>query len=162
MKWLQIKRYKLGDEKPVHELVKSVYDEFISHENSIEGNELFYNWIAPDSIARRQEAQNNLWIAWADGEVVGIIEIRDNKNITLLFVDKFYQSRGIATNLLQTALSVSIGRNPKLEKFFVHASLCSMPVYKRLGFKVTGKARKDKGIYYVPMELPIEKSNYQK
>ena len=153
----QIKQYNPGDEKLVHALVKTVYDEFISHENSKEGNKLFYDWITTENIAGRQQVQNNLWLAWERKKLAGVIEIRDKQHITLLFVDKLYQGLGIATQLFQKAINESIRRYPETDKFFVHTSLCSVPFYKSLGFKITGKARNKNGIYYIPMEIPISK-----
>ena len=155
MKTVQIKSFQSGEEQAAHQLVKSVYDEYVAPENTPEGNQHFYDWIAPDQIAKRQEKQNNLWLAWDNVQLAGLIEIRDGNNITLLFVDKAWQKRGIATLLFQTALKECLKRNPDLDKFLVHASLCSVPVYKSFGFKVTEKARKENGIYFVPMELQI-------
>ena len=157
MENFQIKSFKKGDEETIHKLVKTVYDEFVKHENTKEGNQLFYDWIAPENIAGRQKYQNNLWLAWSNDKLAGIIEIRDNKNITLLFVDRQFQGHGIASALFQTMLSECIKRETAINKFFVHASLCSVPVYKNLGFSVIHKTQKENGIYYVPMEMDIRK-----
>jgi len=151
----EIRQFIPGDEKLIHELVKTVYDEFISQENSKEGNQLFYDWITTENIASRQQAQNNLWLAWEQKKLVGVIELRDKQHITLLFVDKSYQGLGIATQLFKKSVNESMNRFPEIDKFFVHASLCSVPAYKSLGFKVTGAAKKENGIYYVPMEMQI-------
>ncbi|QGY47937.1 GNAT family N-acetyltransferase [Maribellus comscasis] len=155
MEEYSIKPFKQGNEKAVHQLVKTVYDEFVRHENTEEGNLLFYDWIMPQKIAARQKQQNNLWLAWSSNKIIGMMEIRDNQNITLLFVDKNYQKRGIARNLFQTALNEYKKREFNLDKFYVHASLSSVPVYKSLGFNVVSKARKENGIYYVSMETNI-------
>jgi hypothetical protein len=38
--------------------------------------------------------QINLLVAFLDSKLVGMIEIRDNKNTSLLFVDKEFQGQG--------------------------------------------------------------------
>ena len=155
----KIKEYKPGHEQEVYCLVKAVYDEFISHENSTDGNQLFYEWISPGEIANRQKSQNNMWLAWMGKELLGMIEIRDSNTVSLLFVNKYYQNNGIARHLFQTALTECTKRGSDIDKFYVHASICSVLVYKNLGFYVTGKAHKENGIYYVPMEMTINKED---
>ncbi len=155
MNLFRIKQYAPGNGQKVYSLIKAVYDEFVAPENSEGGNNLFYQWIAPNKIANRQKQQNNMWLAWDEEKIVGVIEMRDRNNITLFFVDKHYQNRGIARLLFQTAIAACTKRTPTIEKFHVHASICSVPVYKCFGFYETGKAHKRNGIHYVPMEMDI-------
>jgi predicted GNAT family N-acyltransferase len=153
---LRIEKYQSGQEKEIHQLIKRVYDEFVAPDYTDEGNRLFYQWIESDMIAERQRDEINLWVTLDDSEkIVGIIEIRDNKNITLLFVDKAWQGQGIAKRLFTTALSEIIRRIPALRKLAVHASPCSVQAYKKLGFNETGEMQEESGIKYLPMEMDI-------
>lgn len=99
MDTLKIEKYQVGQEAAIYQLVKRVYDEFVSVDYCEEGNTFFYNWIQPSRIAERQCKQVNIWVASKNSELVGMIEIRDNKFISLLFVDKKYQRQGIAKRL---------------------------------------------------------------
>lgn len=36
-----------------------------------------------------------MFVALADSEIIGVIEIRDNNTISFLFVDKTFQGQGI-------------------------------------------------------------------
>ncbi len=89
--------------------------------------------------------------------LVGIIEIRDNKFISLLFVDKNYQGIGIARKLINESLKEVIKRDPNSDKIYVHASPYSIPIYKKIGFIATDKMQEENGIKYLPMEMEIKK-----
>jgi GNAT superfamily N-acetyltransferase len=157
MKTIRIERYQSGQKMMIHRLIKKVYDEFVSIDYSKEGNRFFYDWIKPLKIAERQCNQINLWVAFIDSKLVGMIEIRDNKRISLLFVDKAYQRQGIAKKLIDESLKECIRRDPKLEKVYVHASPYSISIYKKLGFIETDNMREENGMKYLPMEMIINK-----
>jgi GNAT superfamily N-acetyltransferase len=154
---IKIKKYKKGQETAIHLLIKRVYDEFVSIDYSNEGNKFFYDWIEPSRIAERQKSQINLLVALVDSKIIGMIETRDNKYISLLFVDKDYQGHGIAKKLFHESLKTCITRDAALEKFYVHASPFSIPIYKKLGFIETDNMQEENGIKYLPMEMKINK-----
>jgi GNAT superfamily N-acetyltransferase len=157
MNTVKIERYQSGQEIMIYQLIKKVYDEFVSVDYSNEGNRFFYEWIKPSKIAERQRNQINIWIAFIDSKLVGMIEIRDNKYISLLFVDKEYQGKGIAKKLFEKSLKEIIRRDPKLNKFYVHASPYSIPIYKKMGFIETDDMQEENGMKYLPMEMIIIK-----
>ena len=157
MNTIRIEKYQNGQEIMIHQLIKKVYDEFVSIDYCEEGNRFFYDWIQPSRITERQRNQINLWVAFKDLKLVGMIEIRDNKFISLLFVDKDYQGQGIAKRLFDESLKEIIRRDSKLDKFYVHASPYSIPIYKKLGFIETDKMQEENGMKYLPMEMTINK-----
>jgi predicted GNAT family N-acyltransferase len=55
------------------------------------------------------------------------------------------------------SLKETIRRDPKLDKFYVHASPYSIPIYRKLGFIKTDKMQEENGIKYLPMEITINK-----
>ncbi|MDP4187401.1 MAG: GNAT family N-acetyltransferase [Bacteroidota bacterium] len=153
---IEIIPYQKGQEEAIYQLIKKVYDEFVAVDYSVEGNDFFYDWIKPKNIAKRQKKQVNLWVAHSDSKIVGMIEIRDNKYLSLLFVDKEYQRRGIATSLFREALKVCIRRDPKMKKIHLHSSPFAIPVYKKMGFVPTDSILEENGIKYLPMEMAIK------
>lgn len=157
MNTIKIERYKKGQEIAIYQLIKKVYDEYVSIDYSDEGNSFFYDWIQPSRIVERQQHQVNLLVAFADSKLVGMIEVRDNKNISLLFVDKEYQRLGIAKRLFNESLKTCIERDSTLDAFYVHASPFSIPVYKKLGFVETNSLQENHGIKYLPMRMTIVK-----
>jgi GNAT superfamily N-acetyltransferase len=156
---VKIARYQNGQEISIYQLIKKVYDEFVSPDYTEEGNMFFYDWINPQKIAERQQNQRNILVATIDSEIVGMIEIRDNNRISLLFVDKLYQGQGIARKLFQQSLKNCMQKDSNLDKFYVHASPFSIPVYKKLGFIETDYMQEKFGIKYLPMEMTINNQN---
>jgi len=156
MDTIKIQEYQNGQEDAIHQLIKKVYDEFVSIDYSDEGNAFFYDWIQPFKIAERQQNQINLLVAFVDSIIVGMIEIRDNKNISLLFVDKEYHGQGIAKRLFLESLKMCTQREPALNMFYVHASPFSISIYSKLGFVETDIMQEQFGIKYLPMEMKIK------
>jgi len=152
---ITIERYSAGMESGLSQLVRKVYDEFVADDYTDEGNQFFYQWISAENIASRQSAENNIFVAYCAGELAGMIEIRSNENISLLFVDKQYQGKGIARKLFGKALEMCRNRNPKLSEFYVHASLFSVPVYEKLGFEKMDEMQEEHGITYLPMKTEL-------
>ncbi|MBN2612374.1 MAG: GNAT family N-acetyltransferase [Bacteroidales bacterium] len=157
MDTIKIEKYQKGQETEIYQLIKRVYDEFVSYEYTMEGNQFFYDWIQPDKIAQRQAENRNMLTATSGIKIVGVIEIRDNNRISLLFVDKEYQGQGIAKRLFHESLKFLIQNDSAPGKFYVHASPCSIPIYKKLGFIETESLQENHGIKYMPMEKKIKK-----
>ncbi len=157
MKKVNIEKFQIGQEESIYKLIKKVYDEFVSIDYSEEGNQFFYDWINPAKISERQKNQVNLLVAVVENQIVGMIEIRENLYISLLFVDKAFHGKGIAKKLYHEALQMLIQRDPNITKFYVHASPFSIPIYQKLGFKETDTMQENNGIKYVPMEMMVGK-----
>jgi GNAT superfamily N-acetyltransferase len=154
---IKIESYHNGQEIEINKLIKKVYDEFVAIDYTEEGNNFFYDWIEPSKIAERQKNQNNILVAIVNSKLVGMIEIRENKYISLLFVDKEYHGQGIAKKLFHKSLKTCIKRDATLDKFYVHASPFSIPIYIKLGFVETDIMQEQFGIKYLPMEMKIDK-----
>jgi len=93
-----------------------------------------------------------------EGEkLVGAVAIRDFCHVSLLFVDKAYQHRGIAKELFAKALAICIHEDPELDGITVNSSPYAVPIYKRLGFEVIGESTTNDGITFVPMKKSILK-----
>ena len=153
---INIEHYKNGQEILIYKLIKNVYDEFVAPDYTEEGNSVFCDWIAPAKIAGRQKDRLSLWVAIDAEKIVGMIEIRNENIVTLLFVDKNYMRRGIARQLFDKARTECLRKNPELDKFCVHASPYSIPAYEKLGFKATDEMQEQYGIKYLPMECPAK------
>jgi len=155
MNKIKITKYKNGQEVAINRLIKKVYDEFVAIDYTDEGNSFFYDWIEPSKIAERQHNQRTILLAMVGSMIIGIIEIRDNNRISLLFVDKEFQGNGIAKKLFRESLKACIQKDPNLDKFYVYASPFSIPIYKKLGFCETDIMQEKFGMKYLPMEMTI-------
>ncbi len=97
-------------------------------------------------------------VATLKDRIAGVIEIRQHDHISLLFVNKRLQRKGIAKDLLQKALEVMRTAKPDLERVTVNSSRYGVPVYEKLGFHRTGPERTVNGIAFIPMVLRLSGS----
>jgi GNAT superfamily N-acetyltransferase len=80
----------------VSEMVEKLFNEFIGIDYSEEGNNTFRDHIKPQNILKRTtEEGRQLFTAKLEGEIIGIIEIKNKSHISLLFVKKEYHRQGI-------------------------------------------------------------------
>ena len=77
-----------GEETAVSNLVARSFNEFIAPGFSEEGIDEFFKYANPRSLAKRSEGSHFVLVAEVDGEIAGMIEIRELKHISMLFVDK--------------------------------------------------------------------------
>jgi GNAT superfamily N-acetyltransferase len=136
-------------------LVRRVFDDFVAPGYSQIGVAEFYRYADPDALTARQN-NNHFTLVCLDGErMVGMIEMRANEHIALLFVDPAYQRRGIAAVLWGRALQICRENNPNLKTVTVNSSPFAVPVYARFGFKsLSGKVEKN-GFRFIPMGLDL-------
>lgn len=91
-------------------------------------------------------------VAFVDGELAGVVSVRDNSHLFHLYVAERFHRRGIARALWQAARDDAQARgNPG--RFTVKSSPYAVGVYERFGFKATGPRAEQGGLAYVPMLL---------
>ncbi len=145
------------DEAPaVAAMVIAAFDEFIAPDYSAEGIAEFHEFAAPDALVDRMAQDHFVRVAVADGTPVGMVEIRQNNHVALLFVDRAYQHHGIAKHLLKLALADARAANPDLARVTVNSSRFGVPAYERLGFRQTGPERTVNGIVFIPMAKQLD------
>ena len=142
-----------GEEVEVSELVARVFDEYVAADCTLEGIQEFLGYIAPDLMAVRSQAGHFAWVAKVKGKIVGMIEMRNDEHISLLFVDKGYQGRGISRGLFERAMVRSLKAEPDVREISVNSSSYAVGVYERLGFERCGPKERKNGISYIPMKL---------
>ena len=147
--------YRPGDEVPVHCLVRRVFDQFIRDDYNEEGQQMFARYIDPEAIARHQCEGCQMLLAETAGTLAGILEMRDFRHISMLFVDPEFQRRGIARSLIDRAVTLIRRVHPDLACVTVFASPFAVPIYGRLGFTAAGPETTVQGIRYTPMERPL-------
>jgi GNAT superfamily N-acetyltransferase len=113
------------------------------------------------SFVLDRPAGHVITVAESDGRLVGMIDVRDACHISLFFVERDSQGRGIGRALLETALSRARTTDPDLRAITVNSSPWAVPIYTSLEFVRVGPEQEREGIRFVPMErrLPGEDSN---
>lgn len=91
------------------------------------------------------------YVAHSSTTLVGMIAIRDYKQIYHLFVAESHHRQGIARALWEIAKKTVISSGNQ-QGIMVRSSLYAVPVYQRFGFKPTSPPQEKDGIVYVPMQ----------
>jgi predicted GNAT family N-acyltransferase len=140
--------FSVGEETEISSLIIKIFDEFIGSEYSELGQQNFRSFASPKSILERNMNGNILLTYKINKQIVGIIEVRENKHICLFFVDPTHHNKGIGRQLMQKLLQMLVG---KTESLSVYSSKFAEPIYQKLGFKSLGKLKEKDGIKYIPM-----------
>ncbi|NOV29844.1 GNAT family N-acetyltransferase [Methylomonas sp. ZR1] len=124
-----------------------------------DGAELFYSSISPQAIGSYIADANFLYlVGLLNGKLAGVVAVRNARHLFHLFVAPACQYQGIGTALALRAIELSLAASQS-EIFTVNASLPSVPFYARLGFQPLGPKIEDKGVAFVPMQLPSSALN---
>jgi len=146
---LDIKKATINDIDKIIIFVRNIYDEFLSHYHTKQGNNEFYMFIEYDEILYRiNRAEGEIFFtADNDNAIIGLIEIRYHSHIALLYVEKKYHRQGIAKKLFSF-----IKEKNDIKKCSVNSSMYAIDIYKKMGFIPSGKYFVEKnGLKYLPM-----------
>lgn len=93
-----------------------------------------------------------IFVAVYRGEIIGMISLRTNTHISLLFVDEAYHYKGVGRSLMKYACTYI---KEELDEFkvTVFASPYAVGFYHKVGFTDMDKEQKKDGIRYTPMSL---------
>jgi GNAT superfamily N-acetyltransferase len=128
---------------------------FEAHDYTAEGVESFLDFIS-DNVLYRMFIMGvyQLFVACDKKRLIGMISLRNETHISLLFVDERYHKQGIGRRLMEY-----VGNYVKTEEghrmLTVNAAPYAIGFYHRIGFVDTGRLQMSDGIYYTPMEMSI-------
>lgn len=140
-------------------LIKSVFDDFVAPGYTEEGIATFAAFTEPEALEFR-ESQSNYFVLVAKygTRLAGVIEIRDFSHVSLLFVERDFQGRGISRKLMEAAIvrcheaREAMDDQDVLEIMTVNSSPYALPIYQALGFSAVEPEQLKDGIRYVPMK----------
>ena len=112
-----------------------------------QGGETFTKIAAEDALAERMASDNLMLVCIADGTLVGLIEFKEGRHVTMLFVAPAWQRRGVGRSLMNSALEQA-----RTKVVTVRASLLSVAAYESYGFALAGAVGEIAGLVYQPME----------
>lgn len=129
--------------------------EFEGDDYSPEGIRSFEDFITNSGLKRMfVMGTYQVMAAYSDGRMVGVISLRNETHISLLFVDGHYHRRGIGRALILT-LAGYVKAEIGLKRLTVNASPYGVGFYHRLGFQDLGPEKQQDGIIFTPMFLNI-------
>lgn len=136
------------------EAMNLAWDTFILYEApeySKEGITSFKNFVR-DPILKTLfiEGKYNVLAAINNNIIVGIIGVRNETHISLLFVDSEYHRKGIARRLVKEMFERTYAKYGKRE-MTVNSSPYAVGFYHKMGFVDTDVEQTTDGIRYTPM-----------
>ena len=143
------------NENEWEEAMNLAWDTFILYEApeyTKEGITSFRNFVR-DPILKTLfiEGKYNVLAAFNNNIIVGIIGVRNETHISLLFVDSEYHKKGIARRLVEKTFERTYEKYDKRE-MTVNSSPYAVGFYHKMGFVDTDIEQTTDGIRYTPMK----------
>ena len=155
---LRYEPFEEGQEFAVSQMVWEVFSEFEAPDYSSEGVNTFREFIEPQSLADRIKNGGFKVYCCYEGDILaGVLALRSITHISLLFVKKSYQQRGIARELLRIATEDILNVNFDTQKLTVNSSPYAVRIYQKLGFFADDAIQERYGIKYIPMTKWLNK-----
>ena len=140
------------DLQEVSELVWRVFNEFEAPEYSDEGIENFRKFIDVEELTNNfNSGKMQFYGCILEGNIIGVIAVRQFNHISLMFVDKEFHRKGIARNLFKLLKNKLSGSFEREKSITVNSSPYAVEIYERLGFKTVDKEQVKDGIRFTPM-----------
>jgi predicted GNAT family N-acyltransferase len=147
----------INDVENVRALVEEVFLEFVAPDFSEEGVREFMKYLDIAGMRERMESNHFTFVAELEHEIAGMIEIRNCDHISLLYVAKKHQRKGICKCLFALSVEECLKNQPQSAELTVNASLYAEGVYERLGFVRTEPEKTINGIRFIPMKKMMKK-----
>lgn len=144
-----------GEEVEVCNLVARSFNEFIAPEFSDQGIDEFFKYVNPRALHKRWRTGYHVMVAEHEGSIVGVVEVKKRRHISMLFVEKEYHREGIASELLKKALDYIMTTAPKTKEVTVNSSKYARAFYESEGFRKTEEEKVIHGILHIPMALTL-------
>jgi len=119
---------------------------------SAQGVETFTKIAAEKALAERMASDSLMLVCIAERTLVGLIELKEGRHVTMLFVAPAWQGRGVGKRLMSSALEQA-----RANVVTVRASLSSVAAYESYGFAFAGAVGEIAGLIYQPMEKRLSR-----
>ncbi len=120
---------------------------------TMEGIRNFEDFITDTTLHRMFIMGSYQMFVALDGQkIVGMITLRNNAHISLLFVDEKYHRQGIGSALVEYLREYLLSE-AGVDRVTVNAAPYGVAFYHKIGFTDLGPEEKKGGIIYTPMEF---------
>lgn len=147
-----IRPARTEDWESAMEMVWKTFLVFEAPEYDEEGTKHFLEFITGQQLFEMFKiGEYPVWVALDKERIVGVGSLRAKSHISLLFVDKDYQKRGIGRELVKAMQEHAIKDGQV--RITVNASPYGEAFYHKIGFIDAGIKKETDGIIYTPMVL---------
>lgn len=138
------------DLEAVSAICMAAFTQSVADSLSEQGIATFATVATSEAFGKRMHEDNVILVAERDGEVQGVVELKEGRHVAMLFVLPGQQKKGIGNKLLSSVL-----KQARVASVTVKASLSSVTAYQKYGFKCTGEVGEAAGLVYQPMEMQL-------
>jgi len=153
---LYIRAMAAADSDAVSGLILTLFDEFVAPEYSKKAGKTFRRQTRRQARCQELDEGEMRLVAVSNGELVGVIGARDLSHVHWLWVRKDWHRRGVASILMANVIAEVRRKRPDVVSITLNSSPFAIPVYLRLGFRITGEEFDQEGLICTPMELDLE------
>ncbi|MGN0818082.1 MAG: GNAT family N-acetyltransferase, partial [Candidatus Coproplasma sp.] len=153
----EIRRVKAAEVDGAIFLAFKTFLEFEAPDYGEEGVKTFRRDLVENADFKKNclNGTNKIWGAFDGEKIVGVIGMRGRSHVTMVFVDKNYHRRGIATAIFKRMIEDIRAQDPDIKKITVNSAPYGKPFYMNAGFKATDTEQFLNGIRYTPMEYEL-------
>ena len=145
---IEIKQLVNNEKDEALLFAKRIFIESEDESYSKEGIETFCNFVDNKKITKSFK----IYGAFEDNILKGLIATdRRKRHISLFFVDKDSQGKGIGKELMKVVIN-----NNENSYITVNSSRYGVPIYEKLGFVKMEEEKEQKGLKFTPMKLVLK------
>lgn len=145
---------QLADAESISRLLYYLSEKFIIIEFSDQGKAALLKTLSADAIYKNIKNNFRYHVAELDGDIIGVIAMKENQHLYHLFVAESQQGKGVAKSLWHTAKKACLEAE-EINQIFVNSSLNAVSFYEQLGFKKQSARQNVNGICFVPMKYVV-------
>ena len=153
---MNIRPASTDDVVAISALLYSLTEKFVAAEFPARAAKALLVSMLPVGIHKLMQSGCRYHVAESDGRIIGVICMKDNKHLYHLFVAADQQRKGVARNLLQTAMAACREAGYAGE-FSVNSAVSTQKVYEKLGFVAQPVKRTREGMITIPMVLAAKR-----
>src|SRR3989339_704943 len=140
-----------GEVNKVCLLVEDCFNQFVAPDYTQDGINEFFKYLNHKFMVYRLAHEHFILVAEDSGIIAGILEVRKSYHISLLFVKREYQKRGIARKLVELAVIRCRQAKPDITYIEVNSSPYAVSIYERFGFTGVNTEQTVNGMRFTPM-----------
>ena len=138
-------------------LALETYLEFEAPDYGPEGVATFRRDIYDNTAFRDacMSGSNRMWGALEHGRIIGLMAMRGESHIVLVFTHRDYHRQGVASAILRTLLADVRRESPALRRLTLNSSPYGLPFYLHAGVTPAGPEQTINGIRFTPMTYDL-------
>lgn len=147
---MKIRLAAIADAPRISALLRDLTSKYIARTLSDEGANRLLDSMTEPAIKAYLASGYRYHVAEQDGELAGVVAVRDNGHLYHLFVSERFQRQGVARQLWEVAKDACLqAGNPGA--FTVNSSRYAVGLYEKLGFVKRSDASNDGDVISIPM-----------